>query len=249
MEKKSERLEVRLGYQEKQAFTEACDSQGDTPSSAIRRFISGYVRRSDVDLLSSAWRVAAQRRGVRSLVLAVLFLLITGAVWVLSQYLSVETDEAIFSARDRNGDRQLEYAEHGIPPGPNYEPSGVMRVLDLDGSGTISREEFVQKGRMVYMLRPKNKAPVRKEDMPLPMNVVEFKFSKEHAKSGTYKGAVINAEKFDRLVIWQPDGTNAVWEGNVTIASSKDNLVLNADNVIYPKRDKSKDKNDTPNPE
>jgi len=38
MEKKSERLEVRLGYEEKQDFTEACENQGDTPSGAIRRF-------------------------------------------------------------------------------------------------------------------------------------------------------------------------------------------------------------------
>jgi len=43
MEKKSERLEVRLGYEEKQTFTEACENQGDTPSGAVRRFINGYV--------------------------------------------------------------------------------------------------------------------------------------------------------------------------------------------------------------
>lgn len=68
-EKKSERLEVRLGYQEKQNFVEACDTQGDTPSGAVRRFIRGYVRRSDDDLLSSAWRGAAKRRSLRPAIL------------------------------------------------------------------------------------------------------------------------------------------------------------------------------------
>ena len=53
-EKKSERLEVRLGYREKGAFVEACEMQGDTPSGAVRRFISGYVRRADGDILASA---------------------------------------------------------------------------------------------------------------------------------------------------------------------------------------------------
>ena len=62
MEKKSERLEVRLGYQEKQDFTEACDLQGDTPSGAIRRFINGYVRRSDGDVIASALRGSAKRK-------------------------------------------------------------------------------------------------------------------------------------------------------------------------------------------
>ena len=53
-EKKSERLEVRLDYQEKQNFVDACDTQEDTPSGAVRRFIKRYVRRSDKDLLHSA---------------------------------------------------------------------------------------------------------------------------------------------------------------------------------------------------
>jgi len=54
-------LEVRLGYQEKSEFVEACDTQGDTPSSALRRFIRGYVRRADADLFASAWRGLGRR--------------------------------------------------------------------------------------------------------------------------------------------------------------------------------------------
>ena len=127
-EKKSERLEIRLGYQEKQNFVNACDTQGDTPSGAVRRFIKGYVRRSDEDLLSTAWRGAARRRSWRPTIFALIFIAIAGLFWGLSQRFPMASDDAIFSARDINGDGQLEYAEHGIPPGLNGMPNGVLPV-------------------------------------------------------------------------------------------------------------------------
>ena len=55
-EKKSERMEIRLGHLEKQGFIEACHTQGDTPSEALRRFIEGYTRRANSDLRASAFR-------------------------------------------------------------------------------------------------------------------------------------------------------------------------------------------------
>lgn len=55
-EKKSERMEIRLGHTEKQSFLQACESQGDTPSDALRRFIDGYSRRANSDLRASAFR-------------------------------------------------------------------------------------------------------------------------------------------------------------------------------------------------
>ena len=84
MEKKSERLEVRLGYQEKQTFTEACENQGDTPSGAVRRFINGYVRRSDEDVLSSAWRGAARRRAWKPVAFLAIFVAIAAMFWGVS---------------------------------------------------------------------------------------------------------------------------------------------------------------------
>ena len=42
-EKKTERLDVRLSHEKKQAFSEACENQGDTPSTAVRRFINSYI--------------------------------------------------------------------------------------------------------------------------------------------------------------------------------------------------------------
>jgi len=230
MEKKSERLEVRLGYEEKQTFTEACENQGDTPSGAVRRFINGYVRRSDADLLSSAWRGAAKRRGRRPLAFAAIFLAVGGAFWMLSQHLPIQSDEAIFSARDINGDGQLEYSEHAIPPGLNGAPNGVMRVLDLDASGTISRAEFTRKGRMVYVLGDGTASASSEEEAGA--SLVEFEFTKERAKTGTYVGAEINAQDLDRLVIWPDDGAPTVLEGEVDIAMGITGIELKSDTVI-----------------
>ena len=231
-EKKSERLEVRLGYQEKQKFSDACDTQGDTPSGAVRRFIKGYVRRSDEDLLSTAWRGAVKRRGWRPLIFALLFIIITGFFWGGSNRLSLVSDDAIFSARDRNGDGQLEYAEHGIPPGLDGAPNGVMRVLDLDASGAISRSEFVKEGRMVYFVQ--EETPDGSIDNTKGMTFVEFKFTKERATLGRYEGAKINAQGLDRLVVWPLEGLPMVMEGRVSIASGIENLELQADTVTMP---------------
>ena len=77
-EKKSERLEVRLGFQEKSEFVEACETQGDTPSSALRRFIRGYVRRADADLFASAWRGVGKRKFILSAGITALGLLVFG---------------------------------------------------------------------------------------------------------------------------------------------------------------------------
>lgn len=61
-EKLSERLEIRLGYSEKQTFSAACESQGDTPSGALRRFIKGYVHRANADWQATGWRRLTNRR-------------------------------------------------------------------------------------------------------------------------------------------------------------------------------------------
>jgi len=233
MEKKSERLEVRLGYQEKQTFTEACENQGDTPSGAIRRFINGYVRRSDADVLSSAWRDAAKRRAWRPAAFLTIFVAIAAMFWGFSKRMPVETDDAIFSARDVDSDGVLTSTELEVPTNDDGEPHGVMRVLDIDGSGALNKDEFVSEGKMVFMLRSENNAPIKKEDMPVAMTVVEFKFSKDDTRLATYRGAIVEADKFDRLVVWKADGTNSIWSGNVGISSKEGALKLKYDTVTY----------------
>jgi len=154
-----------------------------------------------------------------------------GFLWVAKQN-PFMSDDAIFSARDINNDGELEYSEHGIPPRLGNTPNGVMRVLDLDASGTISRAEFVSQGRMVYALQKaeQSQSSVTKHEMTL----VEFKFDKDSVKSGTYDGATINANGLDRLVIWPVEGAPTVMKGSVDIATGFDNIDIKADTVVTP---------------
>jgi len=49
------------------AFNEACESSGDTPSSALRRFIDSYIRRADGDAFKDGLRAMgrmARRRWI-----------------------------------------------------------------------------------------------------------------------------------------------------------------------------------------
>jgi len=230
-EKKSERLEVRLGYQEKSEFVEACETQGDTPSSALRRFIRGYVRRADSDVLSSAWRGAIMRRGWRPIIFTVTFAAIAFGFLALANHVNTPSDNSIFAARDLNGDGELDQIELGLPLTKTGEPNGVMRVLDLDSSGTISRAEFVSTGRMVFA----RSAP---EDEVLPsddqdMTLVQFTFETDKTRSGTFEATAINAGELDRLVIWYADGTNARFEDDVEIRTDG-GIVISSNTATFP---------------
>lgn len=231
LEKKSERLEVRLGYQEKQNFTEACDLQGDTPSGAVRRFINGYVRRSDGDVIASALRGSAKRKLLPALAAAGLLAIFSAGIYAALTTFNQPSEGEIFAFRDLNKDGELDYSEHAVPPGRNDSPNGVMRVLDIDASGTISRAEFVRKGRMVYMLG-EDQVDVAPDGKKYPANLVEFKFTKKRAVTSTYLGATINASGLDRLVIWPLDGGPIVLDGRVEIASGIEDIEFQSDTVI-----------------
>ena len=229
MEKKSERLEVRLGYQEKQDFTEACDLQGDTPSGAIRRFINGYVRRSDGDVLASAWRGSAKRKLVPVMAVAGLLVILGFGIYTALGKFNQPSDAEIFAFRDLNHDGVLDASEHNVPIAYGGENS-VLRVLDLDASGTISREEFVRKGSMVYVLAQNKDIKLEAENSN-SANLVQFEFKKETTLSNTFIGATINADKLDRLVIWPTEGGPTVMEGRVKIATGLKEIELQADSV------------------
>lgn len=229
MEKKSERLEVRLGYKEKEDFTQACDLQGDTPSGAIRRFMNGYVRRSDQDLLASVWRQSGRRKILPMLLVFGIICALTGLYILSLNSASKATSDEIFEFRDRNGNGELEYSEHSLPPGINGEPNGVLKVLDLDSSGTISRAEFVDKGKMVF-----TRATAGQVMKDPRMTLVEFEFWKEKADTGTYSNAKVNAYGIDRLVVWPEDDGKGpiIVEGRVEIQSGLEGeLNLTGDTV------------------
>jgi len=230
-EKKSERLEVRLGFQEKSNFVEACETQGDTPSSAMRRFIRGYVRRADADLLASAWRGLGKWRYL--LPSAVALLVVSLSIWGLRVVTSdhAPTDDEIFTALDMNSDGILQSAEHGLLNRTRDKTNAVLKVLDLDTSGTISREEFVAKGRMVFALDTEN--IVLPEGADPRLTFVEFEFQKDGVRSNAFQNSIIDGGDFDRFVIWYEDGSNARFESGVEIRTDG-TFEIKSDTVTFP---------------
>lgn len=233
-EKKSERMEVRLGYSEKQAFVEACDVQGDTPSGAVRRFISGYTRRSTDDVMGEAnrrlWRRYGMGAGIFAGVAAAF--VVAATIWPLGGVRSAPDAEAVFVARDLDGDGLLSKAELKRPEGADR----ILRVLDLDSSGTIDRAEFVPTGHMAYQVMDAERAAQAKAaGVADPrMSVVRFTMLEDHTELSRYDGAVINAGGLDRLVVWDVHGVPTVLNGNVTIRSDKD-MELQADSAFVGK--------------
>lgn len=233
MEKKSERLEVRLGYQEKQNFADACDLQGDTPSNAIRRFIKGYVKRTDSDILDTKWRKSAKRKFFPIIFASGLLAVLASATYAMVLIGTPPDADTLFSIRDFNGDEELSSSELGLPKSSNGHPNGIMRVLDIDASDTLSRAEFVIEGRMIFALN-KNYNP--SEENKSKATLVEFVFSKDHTSFNTFDDATINADGLDRLVIWPEEGGPIVFEGRVEISMGVENNTFYSDTVIQHKK-------------
>jgi len=228
MEKKSERLEVRLGYEEKQTFTEACENQGDTPSGAVRRFINGYVRRSDEDVLWSAWRGAAKRRAWKPVAFLTVFGVIAGAFLWISKDKTFVSDEAIFTARDLNNDGQLS--------GEELEEwdEVLVKVMDVDASNNITLNEFITTGHMAYIESGK-KNDLGQKFIPRDGEytiALEFDISKEHIvilrqqvlDKFAYQSGDIKIDNLDRIVFWHEDGGITVLNGPAGIGVKTGNL-------------------------
>lgn len=226
MEKKSERLEVRLGYKEKQAFAEACETQGDTPSGAIRRFINGYIRRSDSDVLSEFWRGAARRQLPKIAIASALSAIALISVWFTYSKVTMPTPDEIFKARDLNHDGQLKGTELGSSQ-EMFSPEMFLRLMDIDNSGGITPDEFITKGYMGYMFTGPKDNPALKM---LPrddefITVLEFIIKKEHVLNKRtetvdnviFQSGQIAFKNLDRVVMWHENGGVTVLNGPVTI--------------------------------
>ncbi len=173
-EKKSERLDIRVSHKKKQEFTDACHDQGDTPSNAVRRFITSYTRRSNYDNLGAAIRTSPLRRilGIRGLIgFATIIMLAYGGLvgkrYVLKANETRITDKA-FDIYDHNNNGLIELGE--IAPNDFH----LHRVLNIDGQDGITREEFVTHSTMIWRyVDPDN------------FQVIENKFSRFKQKSVT----------------------------------------------------------------
>lgn len=161
-EKKSERFEVRLPFSKKQAFVQACENQGDTPSEAIRRFIHTYLRRAEQDDAGMARRTFRQRTrqnltfgltGVIAIAAVALFGPQSCASLKAQNYESKR--QALFATYDADGDGELKLGEISA------NDKGLHDVLDIDDSQTISLSEFFIKGRMQLVTSFEGKADVQ----------------------------------------------------------------------------------------
>ena len=209
-EKKSERMEVRLGHQEKQAFVDACDLQGDTPSGAVRRFISGYTKRADGDVMGEANRRLMRRYGVGAGVFAGICaaFLVAGTVWPLGSEPSRFMTQGEFAALDLDGNGSLTADELG----PRADD--LLRVLDIDGTPGVQFAEAISEGRMAYMLgssvevvRTDTGGALEWSEGKPPTRLVEFDLDLP------YKAAVFETVGNDysmapeRTVIWETGKT------------------------------------------
>jgi hypothetical protein len=169
-EKKSERLEVRLGFQEKTDFVDACDTQGDTPSSALRRFISGYIKRSDGDLMGAAQRRLLRRYGFTAAVIGAVGLV--AAVFALKGGFAVRSEPSFVESTDMSAlkaalDKAEEMPQTGgrltgqaaldaakaAGPQPIPEIDHVQfEKLDMDDNGLLMRGEILPSDHHLHRL-------------------------------------------------------------------------------------------------
>jgi len=117
-EKHSDRFEIRLAHTKKKAFIEACENQSDTPSSAVRRFIDSYIRRSKLDAFSFSFRLFRQKIArhwfpISALCVAIISVPILGS-YGLKHHGIATTEEirlALFNVYDSNANGLLELGE------------------------------------------------------------------------------------------------------------------------------------------
>ena len=150
-EKKTERLDIRLSHNKKQAFAQACENQGDTPSSAVRRFITTYIRRERRDAMAATIRFSNWKR---NLGLGALALAATASGFVIWTGVTAQNQKTLtaknFEIYDTNKNGVLDIEEIAS------NDSHLHRVLNIDGVDGISPKEFALNGKMIWNFVPEN---------------------------------------------------------------------------------------------
>lgn len=139
-EKKSESLDIRLPFQQKQDFMAATKQRGETASQALRRYIADYIEEA---------RLAEQPHPVQEITMTLarhrfktLATAAGAAIGVFSvTALPSAADSTAFEALDKNKDGVLTEGE--IAPGYDAD---IIQKLDTDGSGGVSQAELEAAG-------------------------------------------------------------------------------------------------------
>lgn len=145
-EKKSESLDIRLPYQQKQDFMAATKQRGETASQALRHFISTYIeeaRLEDQPNKVQEITMTLARHRLKSIATAA-----GAAIGVFSvTALPSAADSTAFDALDKNNDGLITEGE--IAAGHDAD---IIAKLDTDGSGGVSREELEAAGNRIEII-------------------------------------------------------------------------------------------------
>lgn len=132
-EKQTERIEVRLGVTLRDQFLDACKRVGDTPSDVLRAAMSGYVaevRLAERKTLRQELTMKLIHNPLKTAGMALTSLAAFALIAAPSS-----ADERLFKALDSNGD--------GVLTETDSAPlEQVIRILDEDGSRSITLDEF-----------------------------------------------------------------------------------------------------------
>lgn len=146
-EKKSESLDIRMPYQQKQDFMAATKQKGETASQALRQFISAYIEEARLEEQPNKVQeitMTLARHRLKSIATAA-----GAAIGVFSiAALPSAADSTAFDALDKNQDGVITEGE--IAPGHDAD---IIAKLDTDGSGGVSRDELEAAGNRVEIIQ------------------------------------------------------------------------------------------------
>jgi len=144
-EKKSESLDIRLPYQQKQDFMAATKQKGQTASEALRAFIAHYIEEARLEQHPNKVQeitMTLARHRLKTLATAA-----GAAIGVFSvTALPSAADSTAFERLDENKDGVLTEGE--IAPGYDAD---IIKKLDTDGSGGVSQEELEAAGNHIVI--------------------------------------------------------------------------------------------------
>ncbi len=151
-EKKSESLDIRLPYQQKQDFMAATKQRGETASDALRHYISTYIEQARLEEQPNKVQeitMTLARHRLKSIASAA-----GAAIAVFSvAALPSAADSTAFDALDKNKDGIITEGE--IAPGHDAD---IIAKLDTDGSGGVSREELEAAGNRVEIIQTEDES-------------------------------------------------------------------------------------------
>jgi len=151
--KKTDKIEVRLSPETKQAFHETCERQGESASSVIRRLIEDYVKRFHEPVIRRS--IEAIRQSPLWIRVGAAAALAAGGMMLAVLPSSAEREPAwagMFRDDDSNGDGRIALSEVDVRSAADGAAGVASRLSawrleqfserDADRDGIVTRDEF-----------------------------------------------------------------------------------------------------------